>query len=99
MKFLGNSLHISNSGKLIAISNKTPTADGTVFDSEKNKIGRVNHVFGSTKKPYVSINLFKSADINRIQNNYGEKLFVSRLKKKKSKKRRRNHETKNKKSS
>lgn len=87
MKFLGNSLHIANSGKLIARSDKTPNAGGIVFDSQKNKIGKVNYVFGPTKNPYISIRLFKSANIKRIQNNYGEKLFVSRPQKKKSKRR------------
>ena len=89
MKFLGNSLHIANSGKLIARSDKTPNAGGIVFDSDKNKIGKVNYVFGPTKNPYISIRLFKSANIKRLQKNYGEKLFVSRPKKKKSNERRR----------
>ena len=72
MKILGNSLHISNSGKLIARSDKTPTPGGLVFDSNKNKIGKVSYVFGPTKKPYISISLFRSANIDRIQKNYGE---------------------------
>ncbi len=87
MKFLGNSLHIANSGKLIARSDKTPSAGGIVFDSNKNKIGKVNYVFGPTDKPYVSIRLFNSANTDEIQKNYGEKLFVSRPKNKKAKKR------------
>ncbi|WP_303247547.1 Gar1/Naf1 family protein [uncultured Methanobrevibacter sp.] len=85
MKFLGNSLHIANSGKLIARGSKTPNAGGIVFDSEKNKIGKINYIFGPTKNPYISIRLFKSANIKRLQKNYGEKLFVSRPKQKKSK--------------
>ncbi len=88
MKFLGNSLHIASSGKLIARSSKTPTAGGIVFDSNKNKIGKVSYVFGPTKKPYISIRLFKSADRDMIAKNYGEKLFVSKPKSKKPKKRR-----------
>lgn len=87
MRFLGNSLHIANSGKLIARSNKTPSTEGIVFDSNKNKIGKVNYIFGPTNKPYISIKLFKSTDIIKLKKNYGEKLFVSRLKTKKSKKR------------
>ena len=75
MKVLGNSLHIANSGKLIARSDKTPTAGGIVFDSNKNKIGKVSYVFGPTKHPYVSIRLFKSANRENIQKNCGEKLF------------------------
>lgn len=89
MKLLGNSLHISKSGKLIAKSDKTPTPGGLVFDSAKNKIGKVNYVFGPTKKPYISIRLFKSADLDRIRKNYGEKLYVSKPNEKSRKRRRR----------
>ena len=88
MKFLGNSLHVANSGKLIARSDKTPSPGAVVFDSRKNKIGKVGYVFGPTKKPYVSIRLYKSADRDEIVKNCGEKLFVSKPKSKKSRKRR-----------
>ncbi len=88
MKVLGNSLHIANSGKLIARSSKTPSPGGIVFNSDKNKIGKVSYVFGPTKSPYVSIKLFKSANLDKIKRNYGEKLFVSRPKSKKPRKRR-----------
>lgn len=88
MKFLGNSLHVANSGKLIARSTKTPAPGGIVFDSKKNKIGKVSYVFGPTKQPYISIRLFRSADRDELQKNSGEKLFVSRPKSKKQKKRR-----------
>ena len=87
MKFLGNSLHIANSGKLIARAKKTPNADGIVYDSHNNKIGKVNYVFGPTKNEYIYIRLFRSANINKIKKNYGEKLFVSKPKQKKSKRR------------
>ena len=88
MKFLGNSLHIANSGKLIARSDKTPSPGGIVYDSNKNKLGKVSYVFGPTKKPYASIRLFKSTNRNRIEQNCGEKLFVSKPKSKKPRKRR-----------
>ena len=88
MKFLGNSLHVANSGKLIARSDKTPSPGAIVCDSKKNKIGKVGYVFGTTKKPYISIRLFKSANRNELAKNSGEKLFVSKPKSKKSKKRR-----------
>ena len=88
MKVLGNSLHIANSGKLIARSSKTPSPGGIVFNSDKTKIGKVSYVFGPTKSPYVSIKLFKSANLDKIKRNYGEKLFVSRPKSKKPRKRR-----------
>ena len=88
MKVLGKSLHIANSGKLIARSNKTPSPGGIVFDSKKNKIGKVSYVFGPTKNPYISIRLFKSANKDQIAKNSGEKLFVSKPKSKKPRKRR-----------
>lgn len=67
MKFLGNSLHIANSGKLIARSTKTPSPGGIVFDSKKKKIGKVSYVLNYTKKPYISIRLFKSANKDEIK--------------------------------
>ena len=88
MKFLGNSLHIANSGKLIARSTKTPSPGGIVFNSNKDKIGKVSYVFGPTKNPYVSIRLFKSANRKNIEKHCGEKLFVSKPKSKNSRKRR-----------
>ncbi|WP_405285562.1 Gar1/Naf1 family protein [Methanobrevibacter sp.] len=88
MKFLGNSLHVANSGKLIARSDKTPSPGAIVYDSKKNKIGKVGYVFGPTKKPYISIRLFRSANRNEIAKNSGEKLFVSKPKSKKSRRRR-----------
>ena len=69
MKVLGNSLHIANSGKLIARSSKTPSPGGIVFNSDKTKIGKVSYVFGPTKSPYVSIKLFKSANLDKIKRN------------------------------
>ncbi len=83
MKFLGNTLHIANSGKLIARSSNPPISGGIVFDSHKNKIGKVGYVFGPTKQPYISIRLFKSVDKEKIKRNYGEKLFVSKPKSRK----------------
>ena len=88
MKFLGKSLHVANSGKLIARSDKTPSPGAIVYDSKKNKIGKVGYVFGPTKKPYISIRLFRSANRNEIAKNSGEKLFVSKPKSKKSRRRR-----------
>ena len=88
MKFLGNSLHIANSGKLIARSIKTSSPGWIVFDSSKNKIGKFSYVFGPTKEPYVSIRLFRSADRDKIEKNCGEKLFVSKPKSEKPRRRR-----------
>ena len=83
MKVLGNSLHIANSGKLIARSNKTPSPGALVYNSKKKKIGKVSYIFGPTKMPYISIRLFKSVNKKEIENNVGEKLFVSKPKSRK----------------
>ncbi|WP_458403409.1 Gar1/Naf1 family protein [Methanobrevibacter sp.] len=88
MKFLGNSLHVANSGKLIVRSDKTPSPGAVVYDSKKNKIGKVGYVFGPTKRPYISIRLFRSANRDELDKNSGEKLFVSKPKSKKFRKRR-----------
>lgn len=77
MKVLGNILHIANSGKLIAKSSQTPPAGGLVFTDDKRKIGKVGDVFGPVKNPYVSVNLFKSANKRDLESRNGEKLFVS----------------------
>ena len=77
MKVLGNSLHIANSGKLIARSSKTPSPGGIVFN-----------LFCNKSCFFISIKLFKSANLDKIKRNYGEKLFVSRPKSKKPRKRR-----------
>ena len=81
-------MHVANSGKLIARSDKTPSPGAIVYDSKKNKIGKVGYVFGPTKNPYISIRLFKSVNRNELNKNSGEKLFVSKPKSKKSRKRR-----------
>ena len=77
MKFLGNILHLANSGKLIVKTDKTPPAGAFVFTNDKNKIGRVGGIFGPVKNPYVSINLYKSVNKRDLENRCGEKLFVS----------------------
>ena len=84
MKFLGNSLHIANSGKLIVRSSQVPTSGAFVFNSKKKKIGKINNVFGPTKNPYISVNLFKSSNREDIKGNYGEKIFTSPNNKKRS---------------
>ncbi|MCC7553538.1 MAG: Gar1/Naf1 family protein [Methanobacteriaceae archaeon] len=85
MKFLGNSLHIANSGKLIVKSSFVPLSGAFVFNSKKKKIGKINNVFGPTRNPYISINIFKSSNYDEIKRNYGEKIFVSKTNKKSKK--------------
>lgn len=56
MKVLGNSLHIANSGKLIARSSKTPSPGGIVFNSDKTKIGKVSYVLDLLKVRMFQLN-------------------------------------------
>ena len=105
MKFLGNILHLANSGKLIVKTDKTPPAGAFVFTNDKNKIGRVGGIFGPVKNPYVSINLYRSVNKRDLENRCGEKLFVStkkedkEFKKSKSKRNNKSKNSKNSKSS
>lgn len=62
MKLLGNISHLANSGKLIAKTTKTPPAGAFVFTNDKQKIGKVNSIFGPVKNPYVSVNIFRSVN-------------------------------------
>lgn len=105
MKFLGNILHLANSGKLIVKTDKTPPAGAFVFTNDKNKIGRVGGIFGPVKNPYVSVNLYRSVNKRDLENRCGEKLFVStkkedkEFKKSKSKRNNKSKNSKNSKSS
>ncbi|WP_409199742.1 Gar1/Naf1 family protein [Methanobrevibacter sp. DSM 116169] len=80
-------MHIANSGKLIVKSSLVPNPGTLVLNSNKKKIGKVNNVFGPTKNPYVSINLYRSVDTDEIKKNYGEKIFISKNNKKRFNKR------------
>lgn len=77
MKFLGNISHLANSGKLIVKTTKTPPAGAFVFTNDKEKIGKVYSIFGPVKKPYVSVNIFRSVNRRDLESRHGEKLFVS----------------------
>ncbi|MDR1721650.1 MAG: Gar1/Naf1 family protein [Methanobrevibacter sp.] len=90
MKLLGNILHLSNSGKLIARSSQSPPLGVAVFDRNKKKIGKIYNVFGPTKDPYVSIRLFKPKN---FQFNTADELYFTKSTKKQ---RRRKHAKKKK---
>ena len=77
MKFLGNILHLSNSGRLIARSSQSPPSGAFVFDKDKKKIGKIVDTFGPTKEPYISIGIFKSQVREEFKDRYGEDLFIS----------------------
>ena len=86
MKFLGTISHISNSGKLITRSSKTPPAGAFVFDKNKKKIGKISNIFGPTKKPYISVRLFRSVNLDNFKNSESDNLYVSFNSKRKERK-------------
>ena len=90
MKYLGNILHLANSGKLIVRSEQMPPAHAFVYTNDKQKIGKVYNIFGPVKNPYIAINLYRSVNKRDLESRQGEKLFVStkREMEKESKKRR-----------
>ncbi|MDR1820283.1 MAG: Gar1/Naf1 family protein [Methanobrevibacter sp.] len=55
MKFIGNILHLANSGKLIGRSSQSPPIGAVVYNQEKKRIGKIYNIFGPTKSPYISI--------------------------------------------
>ena len=70
---LGVISHVTSTNKLIVPSNKTPRIGSLLVNNKNKPIGKVNDIFGSTKKPYVSIktsNKFKKASP-------GEKVYIS----------------------
>ena len=52
---LGMISHITSTNKLIVPSNKTPRIGSLLVNHKREPIGKINDIFGSTKKPYVSI--------------------------------------------
>lgn len=52
---LGIISHITSTNKLIVPSNKTPRIGMLLVNHKRQPIGKINDIFGSTKKPYISI--------------------------------------------
>ncbi|KZX12131.1 H/ACA RNA-protein complex component Gar1 [Methanobrevibacter filiformis] len=77
---------MSNSGKLIARSSKTPHFGALIFDKNKKKIGKIANIFGPTKNPYISVRLFKSINLNKYSNSESDNLYVAVNSKKKERK-------------
>lgn len=72
-KEIGTISHITSTNKLIVPSSKTPRI-GSILVNDKNKpIGKVSDIFGSTKKPYISI----KTNSKFQKSNPGEKVFIS----------------------
>jgi RNA-binding protein len=70
---LGVISHITSTNKLIVPSNKTPRIGSLLVNSKKQPIGKINDIFGSTKKPYISIKT--SNKFRKI--NPGDKVYLS----------------------
>ncbi|MBQ6220617.1 MAG: hypothetical protein IJJ47_12875 [Methanosphaera sp.] len=70
---LGIISHVTSTNKLIVPSNKTPRIGSLIVNKNGKAIGKISDIFGSTKKPYISIktsNKFSKA-------NPGEKVYLS----------------------
>lgn len=76
MKELGIISHISNKGRVIARSKKTPAFGLAVFNGEKNRLGIISDVFGPTKNPYISIKVLAKNSKN-LENLVGEVIYVA----------------------
>lgn len=76
MKKLGTILHMSNKGKFILKSDKTPGLGLPVFNKDKKRIGSVHDVFGPTKKPYISVRVY-AKNTENFGKRVGEQLFIS----------------------
>ena len=87
---IGTISHITSTNKLIVPSNKTPRIGSLLVNSKNKPIGKINDIFGSTKRPYVSIktsNKFKKAKP-------GDIVYLSPQNKKRRKKHGRNSKKK-----
>ncbi|MDR2829974.1 MAG: Gar1/Naf1 family protein [Methanobrevibacter sp.] len=82
MKFIGNIVHLANSGKLIGRSSQSPPIGVAVYNKKKNKIGKIYNVFGSTRNPYVSIVL----KVKNFKYNVNDELYISKSSKDKRRK-------------
>lgn len=76
MKKLGKISHISNRGRAILRSDKTPGFGLAVFTEDKKKFGTVYDVFGPTKEPFISVKAYAKNPKN-LENRVGETLYIS----------------------
>ncbi|MDR3292219.1 MAG: Gar1/Naf1 family protein [Methanobrevibacter sp.] len=72
MKYIGNILHLANSGKLIGRTSQSPPIGATVYNKKKNRIGKIYNIFGPTKNPYISI-IFK---VKKFKYNVNDELYI-----------------------
>ncbi|RAP51869.1 MAG: hypothetical protein BZ138_04175 [Methanosphaera sp. rholeuAM270] len=86
LKEIGVISHITSTNKLIVPSNKTPRIGSLLVNNKNMPIGKINDIFGSTKKPYISIKTNKKYQKIKA----GQKVYLSPLNKKRRKKHARN---------
>ncbi|WP_455645235.1 H/ACA ribonucleoprotein complex subunit GAR1 [Methanosphaera sp.] len=55
LKEIGIISHVTSTNKLIVPSKKTPRLGSTLVNKQRQPIGKISDIFGSTKKPYISI--------------------------------------------
>ena len=68
--------HISNKGKIILRSDKTPGFGLPVFTEDKQRIGTVHDFFGPTKMPYISVKVY-AKNTENLEKRVGETLYIS----------------------
>ena len=69
MKFLGEIVHISKSGRAILRSRKLPKIGEKVYMNSEKSVGYIFDVFGPVEKPFVAVSSNK--DLNQ-----GSRLFI-----------------------
>ncbi|WP_308573874.1 Gar1/Naf1 family protein [uncultured Methanosphaera sp.] len=82
-KELGMISHITNTNKLIIPTKITPKLGSTIINKQNKPIGKVNDIFGSTKKPYISIKTNKYYTKAKP----GEVVYLSTQRRRKNKRR------------
>jgi RNA-binding protein len=75
MRKLGTISHISNKGRAIIRSDKTPGFGLPVYNGNEFKIGFVYDIFGPTKNPYVSVKIYAKYSKN-LENRVGDSLYI-----------------------
>ncbi|RAP43792.1 H/ACA ribonucleoprotein complex subunit GAR1 [uncultured Methanosphaera sp.] len=58
-KEIGTISHITSTNKIIVPSKQTPRIGTTILNKKNKPIGKLSDIFGSTKKPYLSIKTSK----------------------------------------
>ena len=75
MKKLGTISHITNKGKMIVRSHKTPGFGISVFTPDGEQLGIIHDIFGPTNKPYISVKLYAKNSKN-IENRVNETIYI-----------------------